>query len=110
VLEGHSGDVFTVAWSPDGLRVTTGSADKTSRVWDVSRSITDDSGNEWTDMNAGGVDGFPPPPLGAERSDGGASRGGGPLSAESSGAFLRLSHGSPGGTSQKLVKLRTMDR
>ena len=81
-------------------------------MWDVVRSIADDDlGNEGMAMNADpGAEGFLPPVLGAERSDGGASRGGGPPSAESSGAFLRLSRGGPGGVSRRLVKLRTMDR
>jgi eukaryotic-like serine/threonine-protein kinase len=32
----HAGPVRTVAFSPDGTRVVTGSLDKTARIWDVS--------------------------------------------------------------------------
>jgi WD40 repeat protein len=32
----HHGDVYTAAFSPDGTRVVTASADQTARVWDAS--------------------------------------------------------------------------
>ncbi|MFN6008488.1 MAG: TIR domain-containing protein, partial [Paracoccaceae bacterium] len=35
-LEGHLGTVLTVAFSPDGLRLATGSLDSTARVWDLA--------------------------------------------------------------------------
>ena len=35
-LIGHTGEVNSVAFSPDGKRVVTGSADNTARVWDLS--------------------------------------------------------------------------
>jgi WD40 repeat protein/DNA-binding SARP family transcriptional activator len=35
-LEGHTGDVYGLAWSPDGTRLATGSTDGTARVWDAS--------------------------------------------------------------------------
>ena len=34
-LRGHSGLVRSVAWSPDGKRLATGSNDKTAKVWDA---------------------------------------------------------------------------
>jgi len=35
-LIGHRGGVYSVAFSPDGKRVVTGSDDHTARVWDLS--------------------------------------------------------------------------
>lgn len=35
-LRGHSSRVWSVAWSPDGQRLATGSHDGTARVWDIS--------------------------------------------------------------------------
>ena len=34
-LKGHEGLVVSAAFSPDGARVVTASADRTARVWDV---------------------------------------------------------------------------
>src|SRR6266700_551216 len=36
IYRGHSDNVFTVAWSPDGKYISSGSRDKTVRVWDVA--------------------------------------------------------------------------
>jgi WD40 repeat protein len=36
-LYGHTGEVESVAFSPDGKRVVTGSRDKTARIWDWER-------------------------------------------------------------------------
>jgi WD40 repeat protein len=36
VLRGHAKSVFSVAWSPDGRRAVTGSADGSARIWDVA--------------------------------------------------------------------------
>ena len=35
-LKGHSDIVRSVAFSPDGLRIVTGSWDKTARVWQAA--------------------------------------------------------------------------
>jgi WD40 repeat protein len=35
-LDGHEGSVNSVAWSPDGKRLATGSDDKTAKVWDAA--------------------------------------------------------------------------
>jgi len=35
ILKGHTGSLLSVALSPDGARIATGSDDKTARVWDA---------------------------------------------------------------------------
>ena len=35
-LTGHSGYVFSVAYSPDGKHIISGSDDKTVKIWDSS--------------------------------------------------------------------------
>src|SRR5690606_23844084 len=35
-LEGHAGRVLRLAFSPDGLRLASGSADRTGRVWELA--------------------------------------------------------------------------
>jgi len=39
-LKGHAQRVWAVAFTPDGSRLATGSADLTVRLWDVERGIT----------------------------------------------------------------------
>src|SRR5262249_33473964 len=39
-LKGHTGTVNSVAFSPDGQRIVTGSGDRTVRVWDVKTGTT----------------------------------------------------------------------
>jgi WD40 repeat protein len=34
-LKGHAGFVSSVAFSPDGKRIASGSSDRTVKVWDV---------------------------------------------------------------------------
>ncbi|MHA1232770.1 MAG: WD40 repeat domain-containing protein [Candidatus Helarchaeota archaeon] len=34
-MGGHSGPVYAVSWSPDGKYITSGSSDKTIKVWEV---------------------------------------------------------------------------
>ena len=35
IMPGHTGPVSSAAWSPDGARIVTASADSTARVWDA---------------------------------------------------------------------------
>ena len=35
LLEGHTSEISSVAWSFDGKRVMTGSADKIARIWEA---------------------------------------------------------------------------
>ena len=38
-LEGHTGEVNSVSFSPDGKFIVSGSADKTVRVWDATNGV-----------------------------------------------------------------------
>jgi WD40 repeat protein len=40
VLQGHSDAVTSVAWSPDGSQMASGSRDKTARLWQISSGQT----------------------------------------------------------------------
>ena len=39
-LEGHSGAVLLLAFSPDGKTLATGSDDKTARIWESVGTLT----------------------------------------------------------------------
>ena len=54
-LEGHTSEVFTVAWSPDGRALATGSGDGTARLWDVGTG----SGGGIAGATAAGDEGGP---------------------------------------------------
>jgi WD40 repeat protein len=49
-FKGHEGWVVSVAFSPDGAHVLTGSTDKTSRLWDIEtgKELRDFKGHEGT--------------------------------------------------------------
>jgi WD40 repeat protein len=36
LLDGHKGQIFSVSWSPDGMRVAAGSGDNAIYVWDAA--------------------------------------------------------------------------
>ncbi|MBN81939.1 MAG: hypothetical protein CMJ70_17550 [Planctomycetaceae bacterium] len=36
MLKGHDDEVWSVAFSPDGQRIVSGSNDKTLKIWDAS--------------------------------------------------------------------------
>ena len=45
-LIGHKGCVTSVAFSPDGSQIVSGSVDKTCRVWDIKRANKDYGGDD----------------------------------------------------------------
>jgi hypothetical protein len=59
-LQGHSGGINSVAWSPDGKQLASGSGDKTLRVWDAARGacgatleVGGGRGRRWAGCGAG---------------------------------------------------------
>ncbi len=38
-LRGHTNDVFSVSWSPDGRRLASGSVDNTLTIWDAGKDF-----------------------------------------------------------------------
>ena len=53
IYRGHSDSVMTLAWSPDGSRIASGSIDKTMQIWEVSsgrllRTYSGHSNAVWT--------------------------------------------------------------
>jgi len=39
-MEGHHGDIFSIAFSPDGKQIASGSGDKTIQLWNVATGAT----------------------------------------------------------------------
>ena len=39
-IRAHNERIYSVAWSPDGSRIATGSSDNTVRLWDVNTDQT----------------------------------------------------------------------
>jgi WD40 repeat protein len=59
VLTGHTGEVTSVAFSPDGTRVLTGSKDSTARLWDAATGATIYIYNTWFTRPDGQSEGVP---------------------------------------------------
>jgi WD40 repeat protein len=35
-LQGHTGNVYSIAWSPNGKTLASGSGDRTVKLWDIA--------------------------------------------------------------------------
>jgi WD40 repeat protein len=47
VLKGHTGSVFSVAFSSDSTQIVSGSRDESVRVWDVSMIVWNWANKNW---------------------------------------------------------------
>ena len=63
MLQGHTSEVWSVAWSPDGQTLASGSTDETIKFWDIQTGEckkTLRSDRLYEGMNISGVTGLTP--------------------------------------------------